>query len=146
MKAKISSLQIMRWCWIAIHLFSRRYLIRFRQRAISSKTEEIAFLREEMVRLKRNLEGQLEKANEGAERSAASAQAASQELEERRAAMDRTRGELDECRRRLEQLGVDGPLPQQLLLHKDSLLSGRDGSQVWMSTWVRYIERRLRTR
>ncbi len=79
----------------------------FSQRAISSKTDEISFLREDMVRLKRNLEGQLEKANEGAERSAVSAQAASQELEERRAAMDRTRGELDECRKRLEQLGVD---------------------------------------
>jgi hypothetical protein len=95
----------------------------FSQRAITSKTEEISFLREEMVRLKRSLEGQLEKANEGAERSAASAQAAMQEVEERRAAMDRTRGELDECRRRLEQLGVDAVSLKKWSAVRDSMLN-----------------------
>ena len=78
-----------------------------------------------MVRLKRSLEGQLEKANEGAERSAASAQAAAQELDERRAAMDRTRGELDECRRRLEQLGVDAVSLKKWSAVSDSMLVAR---------------------
>jgi hypothetical protein len=61
----------------------------------------------EMGRLRREFQVQLDQANECAERSSAVSQGATMELEEKRAGLDRTRGELDECRRRLEQLGVD---------------------------------------
>ena len=77
------------------------------QRALNSKAQEISFLRDEMSRLKHDLEAKLDRANESAERSATAAQVAAQEAEERRATVERTRTELDECRRRLEQLGVD---------------------------------------
>ena len=59
-----------------------------------------------MTRLKRDLESQLDRARESEERSMTAAQGAAQEAEERRAAVDRARAELDECRRRLEQVCV----------------------------------------
>ena len=64
-------------------------------------------MQRELSRLQEEYDSKLGQANEHAEKSASAAQAAALELEDKRLQLERAKGDLDECYRRLEGLGID---------------------------------------